>query len=78
MAETKEMLVFAEKLREARIAAGYRSAAKFARAIGIESAAYRMYERGDFPPRVGTLLRICRQLNLTPNDLLWDLTRGER
>ena len=36
----------AERLREARLRAGYPSMAEFARAVGVEEATYRMHENG--------------------------------
>lgn len=58
------------KLKARRIFAGYESAQQFAHAIEMKPHAYRHYEAGRQYPRVVTLLRICRELQITPNDLL--------
>lgn len=64
------MDTFAGRLKAARVAKGYPSAAKFAHAIGREEHTYRHYERGEAEPDYETLERICRLLEVTPNDLL--------
>jgi len=64
------MNTFADRLRDARVAKGYKSAAKFAHAIGREEHTYRHYERGESEPDYETLERICHLLEITPNDLL--------
>lgn len=68
--EQRIMRTFGRKLREARLQAGFRSAAKFAEHIGLEPPAYRKYERGDSSPNLETLTKICTHLGVTPNDLL--------
>jgi transcriptional regulator with XRE-family HTH domain len=64
------MNTFADRLRQAREAKGYKSAAKFANALGREEHTYRHYERGESEPDYETLERICHLLEITPNDLL--------
>lgn len=56
----------------ARINAGWISAQKFAHEIGVQPHTYRTYERGESFPKPLILLRICRTLGITPNDLLTD------
>jgi transcriptional regulator with XRE-family HTH domain len=75
MAKGKYKL-FAQRLRDARINAGFKSAAGFALSIGVDPAAYRMYERGNFPPRMGNFMRICEALSVEPNDLLLEKKNG--
>lgn len=64
------MKTFAERLREAREEAGYKSAAAFAGVLSLEEATYRKYERGASEPSYDTLVRICELLDITPNHLL--------
>jgi transcriptional regulator with XRE-family HTH domain len=63
------MKTFAERLRKAREAAGYKSAAALAGVLGIEEATYRKYERGNSEPTFDTLVRVCEVLDITPNHL---------
>jgi transcriptional regulator with XRE-family HTH domain len=56
----------------ARVAAGYRSATKFAEAKGFKVETYRKWERGGAIPKWDTLKQLCNALGITPNDLLWD------
>lgn len=65
------MMKFAKKLRAAR-ERKYRSAQKFAEKMGLDPHAYRKYERGETEPSLETLVRMCEDLNITPNDLLPD------
>ena len=64
------MRVFGERLKQARINAGYVSAAKFAHAMGMEPHTYRFYERGKTWPCAEVLTRMCDLLDITPNYLL--------
>lgn len=63
------MRTFAKTLRTAR-EAKFKSAASFAAHLNIEEATYRKYERGDSEPSYDTLVRICEELEITPNDLI--------
>ena len=63
------MRKFANKLRSARLRK-YRSAQKFAEKMGLHPHAYRKYERGEAEPNFETLVRLCEDLEITPNDLL--------
>jgi transcriptional regulator with XRE-family HTH domain len=67
---TPAIQVFAQRLRSARKAAGYTSAACFARALGVEVAAYRYWERGGSAPRLATLIKICELLKIEANELI--------
>jgi DNA-binding XRE family transcriptional regulator len=64
------MQLFGVALKKARKRAGYRSAEQFAKKLELEPATYRTYERGESPPNLQTLTRICAELRCTPNDLL--------
>ena len=66
---------FAQELHKARIRAGFRFAAGFADAVGLEPHTYRKYERGDCRPNFEVLVRICDKMGITPNDLLTCLKR---
>ncbi len=70
----KSMVVLSmgKRLTAARLLKGYASAAKFAQEIQVKPHTYRMYERGDAFPKLVILMRICRSLDITPNDLLTD------
>lgn len=72
------MKTFGERLKKAREAAGFKSAAGFAHAISITPHAYRKYERGKSEPNFDTLTRICEILKLTPNQLLPQAAKGGR
>lgn len=61
---------FAERLKEARLAAGYPSAAQFAHALGLEAPAYRRYERGEVMPCVEDLQAMADLLGVTIDSLL--------
>lgn len=60
----------AKRLKQARKDAGFRFANDFARALGKEEHTYRAWERGEHMPDIATLTRICKLLNVEPNDLL--------
>ena len=49
---------------------GPRRAWAMAEALGISSANYSVMERGKFLPSMPVLLRICKVLGCTPNELL--------
>jgi len=61
---------FSRRLKEARVAAGFRSAAEFARTMGIGEARYRHWERGYALPDVEFVaVPLCPTLRLKPSDL---------
>ena len=66
----KIMRTFGKRLRKARAQAGFRSAQTFAEHLGIEPHTYRHWERGESAPNLKTLVRLCAELSITPNDLL--------
>lgn len=61
---------FAQQLRNVRIARGYKTARSLARALGIDENRYTRYERAEVEPDLNLLQKICRLLNVTPNELL--------
>lgn len=63
---------FARRLRAAIVAAGFKTQKDFAEAIGITSSTVSQYVCGESVPRLGTLVRICRVLNVQPYDLIRD------
>lgn len=65
------MKKFATSLRLAR-ERKYKSAQKLAEKLGLDPHAYRKYERGETEPNFETLVRLCEDLEVTPNDLLPD------
>ena len=70
MRNEKVLNHFAKELCKARLRAGFPSAEGFAKKIGIEPHTYRKYERGESPPSMEVLIRICENLGITPNDLI--------
>lgn len=65
------MKKFAQRLKAARVAK-YRSAEQFAHKMGLNPHAYRKYERGTAEPKLETLVRMCKDLEITPDDLFPD------
>ena len=61
---------FSDRLKAARLRAGYAHAKDFADALGVEAPTYRYWERGQAQPDLTTLSRICVLLDVEPNDLL--------
>ncbi|WBT40141.1 helix-turn-helix domain-containing protein [Hyphomicrobium sp. DMF-1] len=68
--DIKVMKTFSERLKAARIAAGFEEAEDFANALGVRGARYRYWERGTAKPDLTNLTRICQLLDVEPNDLL--------
>jgi transcriptional regulator with XRE-family HTH domain len=60
----------AKRLKKARKDAGFRFAREFAVALNLAEHTYRSWERGEHMPDLTTLTRICKLLNVEPNDLL--------
>lgn len=46
--------------------------------VCVSSSTLESFERGEFVPSVETLLKICHVLEVTPNDLLLDVTFPNR
>jgi DNA-binding XRE family transcriptional regulator len=74
---TEVMQAFHQRLRRARQAAGYQTAKEFADVLEVEPPTYRQWERGEASPDLVTLTRICKALDIEPNDLL-PLARRKR
>lgn len=68
--EDKVKRDFAKRLKEARLAAGYKHAAQFAQAMGEEEHTYRGWERGQYLPDIPKMARLCQLLALEPNELV--------
>lgn len=66
----KVMQIFGERLKAARIEAGFASAEDFARVLGIEGARYRYWERGEIDPGISMMCRICQALDVDANYML--------
>ena len=58
------------RLKECRKAAGYASAADFARVIGMPEKTYRNYERGDVVMSVNTAWMFADMLGCTVDDII--------
>jgi len=67
---TDVMQTFHQRLRRARRQAGYEFAKDFADALNVEPPTYRQWERGQASPDLVMLTRICKMLDIEPNDLL--------
>ena len=61
---------FGRRLRAARIAAGYHSAAYAASVLGLDKVRYRAYERGTRVPPLTVLQAIQRTFNISLDWLL--------
>ena len=59
-----------EKMREARLRKNL-SQAELARAVGVSRQTVNMIENGGYNPTVELCIRICRELDVTLNDLFW-------
>lgn len=68
--EEKVKRDFAKRLKEARLAAGYKFANQFAQAMGEEEHTYRGWERGQYLPDIPKMARLCQLLDLEPNELV--------
>jgi len=64
------MKIFGTRLRQARMAAGYPSAAKAAAQLGLEPHTYRGYESGRREANYETLLRMCELYGVTVDYVL--------
>lgn len=60
----------ARRLKRARQDAGYRFAGEFAHVLKVEEHTYRAWERGTHLPDIPTMTRICKLLNVEPNELM--------
>lgn len=64
------MKIFGERLKEARLAAGYESAEQAAAQLGLEPHTYRAYERGAREAKYETLLRMCELFKVSTDFVL--------
>jgi len=64
------MKIFGTRLKQARIDAGYESAAQAASQLGIEPHTYRAYERGAREANYETLLRMCELYGISVDFVL--------
>lgn len=67
---TDVMQTFHQRLKRARLAAGFEHAKDFADALNVEAPTYRQWERGHASPDLVMLTRICKALDVEPNELL--------
>ena len=65
-----------QRLREARLLAGYRRARHFAEALGIKENTYCRYERNEVMPSYDCLARISQLLKLDVSDLVAAASQG--
>ncbi len=61
---------FARRLREFRVARGFKTARSLAHALDIDENRYTRYERAEVEPDIKLIQQICETLGLSPNDLL--------
>ena len=63
-------ILFARRLKQMRIPRGFATARSFANALAIDENRYTRYERAEVEPDLSLIAKICRVLNVSPNDLL--------
>ena len=68
---------FGKNLRMLRYASGL-SAEALAERIGISKNMLYLYESGHCLPKLSTMLKMCTELNATPNSLLGSGIRTEK
>ncbi len=61
-----------EKMKKARLAKGL-SQLELSKLIGVSRQTVNMIENGDYNPTVSLCIRICKALNVTLNDLFWEI-----
>jgi transcriptional regulator with XRE-family HTH domain len=64
------VLTLGQRLRAARLLAGYQRARHFAEALGIRENTYCRYERDEAMPSYDCLARICQLLNLDVSEIV--------
>ena len=64
------VLTLGQRLRSARLLAGYQRARHFAEALGIRENTYCRYERDEAMPSYDCLARICQLLNLDVSEIV--------
>jgi transcriptional regulator with XRE-family HTH domain len=75
---TEVMSAFSKRLKTAREAAGYATAKEFAETMKIEENRYRHWERGTAQPDYAMMCRLCRALDIEPNDLFPAALRSKK
>jgi transcriptional regulator with XRE-family HTH domain len=60
---------FGERLRTLRTARGHSTARAVANLTGLDENRYARYERGEVEPSLATILKLCRALEVEPNEL---------
>jgi transcriptional regulator with XRE-family HTH domain len=61
---------FAARLKELRNRRGFKTARMLAQNLGIDENRYTRYERAEVEPDLSLVVRICKALATTPNELL--------
>ena len=59
-----------EKMKQARLAKNL-SQAELAKSIGVSRQTINMIENGAYNPTIELCIRICKELDVTLNDLFW-------
>lgn len=72
------MRAFSKRLKAAREAAGFETAKSFAAVLQVEENRYRHWERGSAAPDLAMTCRICKALDVEPNDLLPLASKGKK
>jgi len=67
----KQLSLMGQRLKVARVLAGYRSAASFASTNGFKITTYQRHESGKKEASLFTLMNYCKTLNIS---LIWLLT----
>ena len=49
------------------------SQAELAKRVGVSRQTVNMIENGDYNPTINLCIAICKALNLTLNDLFWEI-----
>lgn len=66
----KDLEIFGKRLKAARKRRGYETAEDFARALSVDGARYRYWERGTVDPGIPMLCRMCQILGVDPNYMI--------
>jgi len=64
------MKKISDRLKQARINAGYKSARDFAQKHGIKERTYRSHETGEYQASIETLIEYSKILNVSPTWLI--------
>jgi transcriptional regulator with XRE-family HTH domain len=63
-------MLFADRLKQLRLRAGFATAREFARTLDVPENRYTRWERGQAEPSLEMFVKICRLLKSSPNALL--------